>query len=84
MKGCELRHHTLLHEIPRATASTASARTQKPQVALGVIHAEALDHHGNAIPINILFDECSTDAFLRSRLAHRLYRTGVAQILNID
>ena len=84
VEGCALRHHVLLHEPLQATASTASARTRKHQVALGVVYAEAMDRHGNSIPINILFDECSTDTYVRAGLARRLNLSGTAQVLSID
>ncbi len=81
---CLLRHHVLLHEPPQAIASTASARTRKHQIALGVVNTEAVDCHGNSIPINILFDERSTVTYVREGLPRRLNLSGAAQVLSID
>ncbi|KAK4013807.1 hypothetical protein OUZ56_026360 [Daphnia magna] len=66
--GSNLRHHMLLHQTTRS------------EIALGTVHAEAYNGKSRPIPINILYDECSTDTLIRACLARRLGLTVVEQI----
>jgi len=75
--GCSIKHHRLLHEFNEERCAATRTRPvrekkKKKRVALGVINLHAVGLNGELIPVNLMYDECSTSTLVREALARQL------------
>ena len=97
--SCSEVHHQLLHDAASKSAPVAesnphtatitvanehSARSERNQVALGVIPVQAVAENGDIVLINILVDEGSDSTLIREGLARKLNLNGSEQTLRVD
>ena len=84
--GCLLKHHPLLHEPKRVTsmATSNSARSESPRVALGTHQIFIEDSQGRLIRANLVSDEGSDTTLVREALVQTLGIRGRPKELNVQ
>ena len=82
ISGCPYFHHILLHNAAAAgTIITTSGGEE--DVAKGSIKLEAVSATGELIPVNLVYDECSTITLFRDGLAKDLNLSGICRPLEL-